>query len=302
MAEKEKYLSESLIKDKPIKALGLQIKEGAITTSKIANQAVTTEKLAEDLKGKLTATEYLDEKYTNITNELYSMIQSLQVSGVALSNQLGDREDIGISQKALTKIIGEIWEAIQDPSHKVFNFTLTANPEFSYADAPVDVTITADSSMAISDFDNIKIYIDDELTAESSDISVYTIHRDITQNSVIKAVGMILGKTITKELTVHVEVPFFMGSGLVYTNIINEKCRKELIGTLEGDYDTVVKNTNDYIFIIIPKSRKEEFRRADMNGYEIPLTIIEETQDYVVYKSINKYNAGTYNIDININT
>jgi hypothetical protein len=39
-----------------------------------------------------------------------------------------------------------------------------------------------------------------------------------------------------------------------------------------------------------------------MNGYEIPMAAPIDVDDFVVYKSINTYNAGTYNIDIDINS
>jgi len=46
----------------------------------------------------------------------------------------------------------------------------------------------------------------------------------------------------------------------------------------------------------------EEFIRADLNGIEIPFEItnilINDTR-YRIYKSVNNYNEGTYNIDIN---
>ena len=110
-----------------------------------------------------------------------------------------------------------------------------------------------------------------------------------------------MGKTITKETQVQKLVPFFMGSGQNYEDVMNVECQKQLDGTVEGDYDVTISHDNDYMFIIIPISHKNEFRRADMNGYEIPMTSTVMT-DYVVYKSQNTYQAGTYNIDIDINT
>jgi hypothetical protein len=59
------------------------------------------------------------------------------------------------------------------------------------------------------------------------------------------------------------------------------------------------------MFIIIPVSHKGEFRRADMNGLGIKIEIPMASttyDDYIVYKSLNTYKAGTYNIDIDINS
>jgi hypothetical protein len=253
----------------------------------------------------LPETRQIDKKYAAITNELYSMIASLQVGGIALSNEFGDREDIGITQKALTKAVGKIWEAIQDPSHRVFDFTLTVAPTSIYSESDVQITITADCSQAISDFDNIKIYADDVLIAESSDVSVFNTTHVISNSVEIKAVGMILGKTIVKTQTVNKYIPFLMGSGQDYQEVMVPENLKDLEGTLEGDYDLTVKNNGDYMFIIIPVSHKDEFRRADMNGLGIKIEIPMASNtydDYVVYKSLNTYKAGTFNIDIDINS
>lgn len=245
----------------------------------------------------------LDEKYANITNELYDMVASLQVGGIALSNQFGDREDIGITQKSLTKAIGRIWDEISTITGKEYmKFSLTVSPDVIYTESPVRVNVTADCSDSISNFDRIEIYKDNELVAESSDVDVFTTSVMLSETATIKAIGYILGKRLVKEEQVTVEIPFFMGGGQVYTDVINEECRKELVGSLQGDYDISVDNTGDYIFIIIPMSRKEEFRRAnlDMNGFEIPMNVTE-LGELIICKTLNTYMAGTYNIDIDIN-
>lgn len=323
----QKNIGESQLKDTPSKPFNFKLKEksvkdkhiddDAVTTSKIKDKAVTPEKLNESVKPYITndvdkkyddISRSLDTKYNNITEELYSMVRSLQVGGVALSGKFGDRTDIGIHQKTLTKAIGKLWDEIGKITGKTYmDFSLTVQPTFIIKEGVGTVTVTADCSEAISDFDSIKFYINEELKAESHDVTVYTQNLTIENNraSTIKAVGVIFGKTIVKETQVTKVVPFFIGSGQNYQEVLVHECAKELIGTLEGDYDVVVKNNDEHIFIVIPISHKDEFRRADMNGLglkvEIPMESIEYT-DYVVYKSLNVYKAGTYNIDIDINS
>jgi hypothetical protein len=248
----------------------------------------------------------LDEKYNNVTNELYSMIASLQVSGIALSQKFGYREDIGISQKTLTKAIGRLWEELGTITGKTYmDYTLTVEPSLIYAEGAKSVVVTADCSESISDFDSIKIYLNGELKAESHDVTRFTTNLSITETSVIRAEGVIMGKLISKETRVSKYIPFFMGSGMNYQEVMVPENLKDLEGTLEGDYDLTVKNNGDYMFIIIPVSHKDEFRRADMNGLglkvEIPMASTTY-DDYVVYKSLNTYKAGTFNIDIDINS
>lgn len=278
----------------------------AVTTSKIANKAVTPEKISADFKSKviLPITDSIDHKYDAITNELYSMIRSLQVGGIALSGKFGNREDIGITQKALTKAIGYLWDKIGEITGEAYmDFVLTVEPVATYSESSVTVNITADSTDSISDFDTIKIYVDDVLVAESHDTATFITSHTISQTAVVKAVGVILGRTITKQAVAVNEAPFFIGSGNVYTDIMNEDCRRTIDGTIEGDYDVTVGNDGDKLFVIIPISTRSMFRRADMNGYEIPfMDSPVVTDEYVVYESVNQYQAGTYNVDIDINS
>lgn len=300
----EKYISEAKLSEKPQKKLHLVLTEGCVTNSKMADNAVSVNKLSGDLQERLNVPEQLDQKYTNITNELYNMIASIQVGGIALSNKFGNREDIGISQKTLTIVLGRILNELGTITGKDYmGFTLTVEPAVTFAEAPVTISITADCSEAISDYDLIQIYVDNVLVAESHDLTTFTTTQTINQTSEVKAVGIIMGKTVTKIVTAIKELPFFMGSGQNYTDVMNLECHKPLIGTLEGDYDVTVKHDGEKVFIVIPISKKEEFRRAklDMNGFEIPISV-SETSDLIICESLNTYRAGTYNVDIDINS
>ena len=296
------------------------IKDRNVTSRKIEKKAIQNEHLSEksvgpsnvtdDFQGKivLPITNQLDGKYENITQELYSMIASLQVGGIALSGKFGNRTDIGIHQKALTEALGRLWEELGTLTGKTYiDYTLTVQPTFIPKEGAATVTATADSSEAISNFDSIKLYVNGVLKAESHDVTRYIQNLTIESEGVstIKAEGIIFGKTIIKEAQVSKLMPFFMGSGQDYQEVMVPECQKDLEGTLEGDYDVTIRNNGDYMFIIIPASHKDEFRRADMNGLglkvEIPLSE-EEHEDFVVYKSLNTYKAGTYKIDIDINS
>jgi hypothetical protein len=231
----------------------------------------------------------------------------LQVGGIALSGRVGDRRDIGITQRALSNMLGQIWEELGEITGKeFFEYTFSVDPTVISKEVSGSVMATAECVESISDFDSIKFYLNDELVAESSDVRSFAREIPITQETnTIKAVGTIMGKTKTKYQEVTMLYPFFMGGGHIYQDIMTKEFQKELEGTLEGDYDLVVNNDGEHMFIIIPASHKDEFRRADMNGLglkvEIPLSA-EEHEDFVVYKSLNTYKAGIYNIDIDINS
>ena len=327
MIEKEKHIGEAKMTEQPKRRFTFRIdedtidtkhlKDDSVATSKVKDGAITTPKLGPSVQKDivLSVTNPLDTKYSQITSELRQMINSLQVGGIALSKYFGDREDIGITQKALTEMLGVILDKFSNvpeyiPETKSISFlgnqvkrdfTLTAEPTLAYSVSPISVLVTADCTGSITPFDYIKIYVEGELKAEAENLYVFSPTVILNTSSMIQAVGSIAGKVVTKEVRVVKEVPFFMGSGSVYTDVMNASCQKELDGSIEGSYDVVVRNNNDYIFIIIPITSKDEYRRADMNGYEIPVNKTE-MPEFVVYKSLNRYNAGTYNVDIDINS
>lgn len=320
----ERYAGESPLSESPNEAVSLiidnnavtseKIAPGAVTSDKLDNKAVTSEKLGDDVKDALVTPvlepinreiSEIDNKYNRITNELYSMIRSLQVGGIALSGYFGDREDIGIHQKALTNMYRMILHELEEATGKTYimDYIFTVNPTSSYADGPATIFITADARQAVSPMSSIQFYINDELIEESSDVRIFSRTHEITESCTVKAIGVIMGQSIVKTVSVTKEIPFFIGSGNVYTDVMNSSCWRQLDGSLEGDYDLEVKNVGEKMFIIIPISKKEEFRRCtlDMNGFEIPMTVTEIT-DYIVCESMNTYKKGIYNIDININS
>lgn len=243
--------------------------------------------------------------------DLQGQIDALQIGGWAISQMFGNDTHIGISQNTLTNLFGRLWEVIGEIKGKDYmDFTLTVNPAYTYREGDVPVTITADCTDTVSYFDSIKLYVDDVLVDEATNINLLTTVATISQTSSVKAVGVIVGKTIEKELSVIKELPTFMGSAPAngtYLDVMVSANWKEIEGTLEGAYDITVNHDGDNIYIILPISMKDEFRRivtrngVDMNGFEFPLELTE-TVDLVIAKSVNTYRAGTYNIDININS
>ena len=83
-------------------------------------------------------------------------------------------------------------------------------------------------------------------------------------------------------------------------NIIKTKQYLKNLTISRQDFD-IEFNQNDYLYIIKNSSDNKSIR-ADLNGFEIPFEISNiyyNKQNYIVYKSINRYNIGIYNIDIN---
>lgn len=93
MSEERKSIGAGKLSKVPDKRLRLTIGEGAVKTKHIADEAITPSKVSPD------AVEY-------ITADVQNQIDSIQIGGWAISNNLGNDPHIGISQKALTELIG----------------------------------------------------------------------------------------------------------------------------------------------------------------------------------------------------
>jgi len=99
----EKFFSESKIKDEPKKKLSLKLGDGVVTTDKIHDGAVTEDKLASQ---SVTA--------DKLNDNVISIMSSIEAGGVPLEQKYGNHENLGISQKFLTKEIGEEYDSSED--------------------------------------------------------------------------------------------------------------------------------------------------------------------------------------------
>lgn len=232
---------------------------------KIKERAIHSEHIAEDSIG----TEHIKDKsitLPKLDQELVDMLYTLA--------------------KDLAGITGKDY----------MDYTFTIDPQFVIADGNVRCVCTASCLNAFEPFTSIKFYVNDELkyTGGNTRTAAMTITTDGTVT--IKAEAVLMGKTIIKELQCVVKVPFYIGAGNNYTDILNEGHRKEFYKVTRSNFDVTAAN-NEHIYLIIPNSVMSHFQRVDMNGYEIPIsrTVVN---DYTVLESLNTYSAGTYNIDI----
>lgn len=104
---KEKYLGEAKLTSVPKKKLVLSIGDGSVTTNKIADGAVTSDKLSDDV-----AEDVVQPIVDEAVEELQQQINSLQVGGVALSEDFGDSTTIGITQNTLTIAYEDLYDKI----------------------------------------------------------------------------------------------------------------------------------------------------------------------------------------------
>ena len=278
-----------------------KIAKNSILTEHIKPKAVTPEKTSDDFISKIVTPSFntLDDKYKGITDELYSMIRSLVVGGLALSDRMGSREDIGITQKAITDAINALNARIDDIAGEYTQgFAMIVSPDTFISEDTCQVNISATAS--VGKFDHIAFYVDDELIVEGDLVATLAHTTTISDTAEIKCVATILGVQYTKRKTVTKYYPFFIGGGETVSDILIPENARNYSGNLAGAYD-VVCHEGDHIIVMIPLSLVEQVVRLDMNGFEIPCRVQTDGRN-LVYISLNTYQEGTWNIDITNNT
>ena len=275
--------------------------DNAVTTPKIADEAVTPEKLNERVVPEVIKPllKPLHDKDKDLQHQIESLVRG---SSVPISNEFGDSEWLVISQKTLTEAFNRVWgklEEITGESLKGFNLIVT--PEYYIGEDGCTVHISASSADTVGKFESIKFYINNILAIEEYDVESLEYTTTVNETCEIKCVAKILGVEYTETKMLTHYSSFFLGASTSYTNIMNVAHVIYINNDMKGNY-SVPCNDGDHIYVVIGKSLRDGFARADMNGVEIPFTETEVTVEgvqYVVFSSVNTYQQGTYNIDIN---
>lgn len=135
MSASEKYISESLLKNSPKRALGFWIKNGAVTTDKIADKAVTQEKISDELLKLI-----LDRYPTIKIGELDSMCAD-KVTAVAQVQNARESRFIVLNNR--NKLIVGYLDVLSDSMGHVLTQVLTTH--FNFENGVLDETAHKDS-------------------------------------------------------------------------------------------------------------------------------------------------------------
>lgn len=282
MSEKDRHIGESPIKGKPSKPLHF----------KIGNRTVGRRHLSDELIHEI-------DRYADLQHQIESLIQG---SSVPITNVFGDSELLVISQKAITEAFNKVWGKLEEiTGESLKGFTLIVTPEYYIGEDGCTVHISASSAETAGRFEKIQFYINNILITEAEDVESLEYTTTVNETCEVKCVAKILGieYTETKMLTHYSS--FFLGASTSYTNIMNVSHVIPANNGMKGNY-SVPCNDGDHIYVVIGKSLRDGFARADMNGVEIQFTESEVTvggKEYVVFTSKGTIERGTYNIDIN---
>lgn len=294
--ENKKYLGESKIVGQPDKKLTIKIKDGAITTDKLAEQAITPEKVSPRV---------FNELVKPTTDDLQNQIDSLEVAGVAVSNNFGSNTHISISQKRLTDAFNTMWEKVGEiAGEDLAVIDIEAVPSYFISEGSqiVKISITNDATSGI--FDEITFYVNGEIgtdvdgnKTQAFNTNHYECEIELTDTSEIGCSVKLFGIDYYGSTIIYKYNNFFVGPGKHYTDVMTREYAYDISKGMAGDYAIDTKD-DDNIFIVMVKTFRDSFDRADMNGFEIPFNETT-TDDYVVLTSKNTYKSGNYSIYIN---
>ena len=90
---------------------------------------------------------------------------------------------------------------------------------------------------------------------------------------------------------------FFIGAGATYEDVYNPQYTKPYDGNPTGSY-TIEIEEGQRIIIILPTADVSKIEQIEMNDFNIPMDTTT-FGIYTAYTSLNIYQAGTYQIDIN---
>ena len=275
---KEKNIGEASMLQSPQKGFKFVVKDGAIATRMLADNCITPEKIQ---AGAVVTDKIKDGAVT--LNKL-----SFDIVGSMLS--------------MITKDINNIWEKISDITGESFNgLSFDVSPRYYIGEDPVPVYISAMCGNTHTMFEHIAFYVNGLQVYEAVGVDSVAFQIEIDNTSEIKYVATVLGNEYTGAETVVHYNSYWIGAGQSYGDVMTNSYLIPVTTGMKGSYD-IRFNQGDRLFIILGSALRDRFVRADMNGFEIPLTeeiISEGDSAYNVLTSENAYVAGTYNIDIN---
>lgn len=243
----------------------------------------------------------LEERIRTIEVENDNII-SVATGGITLSDQFGNSDNMGMTQKALTNAFNRIWDKLEQMSGNLYKgISLIVTPGYFIGNEGSEVHIIASTEDSTCTFEKLQIYINGDLVTETENVEYFEFDTTISEESIIMCKAQILGVEYTKMKTIKHYDAFWVGAGLNYSDVLNINHNVELTPDFRSNLD-VTFNDNEYLFIIIGKYMENNFQRADMNGLEIQFnseTVTIDGDEYIVFKSLNTYVQGTYNIDIN---
>ena len=237
----------------------------------------------------------LAKRIDDLENQMQSFLATAN-GGKAFSTMYGNSTVMGVTQKTLTETINSLYQLIFDTiGIEIGDVQINITPDslFSNEAAIVNIAATADYGL----FDFVKVYFDGVKVLEESSINTFSKDLSISKTTIIKVEAQVLGKLYTYEKTVTMVSGFFIGAGITYEDVYNLQYTRPYDGNPTGQY-TIEVAEGQKIIIILPTADVSKIEQIEMNDFNIPMDTTT-FGIYTAYTSLNTYQAGTYQIDIN---
>lgn len=234
--------------------------------------------------------------------ELKTIVESFLKSsgkGIALSNELGSSDTFGMTQRAIRDNIFELRKRVSDLERtNCSDFNIKVSPDFILDGDETPVTVYVDDGCECEIFDWIKIYINEELKFSKDNVADFEYKTTIVGTTKIEVEGMRDGVYSFEKKIIKPYYPFIIGCGKELEDIFIKDNLRRYNEKIDGSYPVDCKN-NDYIFILIEKEGDSQIDTIKLNDDTIEMTKTEY-DNYFVYKSLEVYEAGKYNVNINV--
>ena len=243
----------------------------------------------------------INEHMRSLETQMASFMKTAS-GGTGLASIFGDSDDIGVTQKTLTDGFNKIWAKIEDiTGESLLGFQMAVTPEYYIGEEGSNIHVTATTVDTVGVFEYIKFYINGQLIKEGENVDYMEFDTEITETSVVTCVAKILGVEYQKQAIITHYSSFWLGAGSIYSDVMKNSNLRPITNGMRGAYNIDLAS-GQKIIIVLGKSLREGFIRADINGVEIAFvetTVTVNGNTYKVLTSENTYQAGTYNIDIN---
>lgn len=285
------------MKDLPKKPLLFVLKERSVKTEHLDEKAVTPDKLSDDTVA------YLEASLRKEIGDIQNQVNSYNEHGMSVSNEFGDNPHIGISQLTLTNAINRVWQKIEELTGEISHgITLTVDKEYFVSEDGADLHITVNPVDSTDIFERVSLYANGVLIDERDNVEdLYTVDYHIEESTLIRCEAKILGIPYEDKAFVTKYNSFWIGGGNSYLDVIQDT-PIPIENGMRGHYPVAVGD-GEHIIVVVGEHLANGFIRADMNGVEIAFTLEEgvevDGKKYNIYTSVNTFNEGTYDIDVN---
>lgn len=238
----------------------------------------------------------INEKETDLSGRIDELQN--QVDSVLVVQTFGDSTTASVSQAAITREIQNIYARLVDiTGEQGHGMILSILPDYFWEEA---ANITINATVENSVFDSLEIYANGELISPHiTNTDNFTMQYTITEDTVIKAIGVVLGIKYDREHTItRVLGNLIVGTGQNYTDVIESGIRVPYTDKGDHNIQVSIANDGDYIFVLLAATSISPIHHILMSSFLVPTEVIT-TDQWIIYKSTNSYRIGNYLICIN---